>query len=259
MPRQAVEPTLIWSVRRALRLLEEVSNSPSGNTAKSLARRSGLALPTTYHLLRTLVHDDYLIKLEDGSYILGDHVDELVSATPGHLVQRKIRTSMAELRDRTGAAAYLARYHDGEAEVTEIVDSPAARRVDCPVDFREAAHATAVGKCLLSGLSRTERTEHLDRHPPTDLTPRTRTGVRDLVHAPQAPLCMDTEEYVLGTSCLAVPVNGWRTPVAVGVSLPATRFSRAHGAPEALTTAAERISAALAVSGTFPTGRKAPA
>ncbi|MBE9372987.1 helix-turn-helix domain-containing protein [Saccharopolyspora sp. HNM0983] len=259
MPRQAVEPTLISSVRRALRLLEEVSNSPRGNTAKSLARRSGLALPTTYHLLRTLVHDGYLDKLEDGSYVLGDHVGEVLSASPGHLVHRKVRASLAELRDRTRAAAYLARYHDGEAEVTEIVDSPAHPRVDCPIDFREAAHATAVGKCLLSGLSRSERAEHFDRHPPLDLTPQTLTRTRELVHGARPRLCVDTEEYSLGTSCVAVPVDGWPTPVAVGVSLPAGRFDRARGVRDELVAAAERIAGALAVSGMFPEARKTPA
>uniref|UniRef100_UPI0038CD6E1C helix-turn-helix domain-containing protein n=1 Tax=Saccharopolyspora oryzae TaxID=2997343 RepID=UPI0038CD6E1C len=38
------EPTLITSVQRALRLLEAVSEQPSGTTAKNLSRRTGIAL-----------------------------------------------------------------------------------------------------------------------------------------------------------------------------------------------------------------------
>ncbi|MGW2013427.1 hypothetical protein [Streptomyces sp. NPDC001927] len=45
------KPTLIGSVRRALLLLEIV--------AKRVSRTAGLPLDTTYHLLRTLVHDGY--------------------------------------------------------------------------------------------------------------------------------------------------------------------------------------------------------
>ncbi|MCZ9336989.1 helix-turn-helix domain-containing protein, partial [Streptomyces sp. TRM76130] len=46
--------TLIGSVRRAMRLLECVARHRYGAPAKQLARETGLALPTAYHLLRTL-------------------------------------------------------------------------------------------------------------------------------------------------------------------------------------------------------------
>lgn len=52
--------TLIGSVQRAMRLLEAVAGHECGAPAKQLARETGLALPTTYHLLRTLVHEGYL-------------------------------------------------------------------------------------------------------------------------------------------------------------------------------------------------------
>lgn len=82
----APAPTLIVSVQRALRLLETVSSHPDGAPAKQLAREAGLPLPTAYHLLRTLAHEDYL-RREKGVFILGDAVERL--AIGGALQNRR--------------------------------------------------------------------------------------------------------------------------------------------------------------------------
>ncbi len=70
---------LIRSVQRALRLLEAASAHERGLPAKVLAREVGLALGTTYHLLRTLTFEGYLKRLPDGSYVLGDRVPRLLN------------------------------------------------------------------------------------------------------------------------------------------------------------------------------------
>jgi len=59
------ERGLLGSVQRALRVLDVVSHAEEGVTAKAVARRAGLKLSTTYHLLNTLVHEGYLVRLED--------------------------------------------------------------------------------------------------------------------------------------------------------------------------------------------------
>src|SRR2546423_783368 len=51
---------LIQSVSRALRILEEVGDSPEGLNAKQIAHRCDIALPTTYHLVRTLTYEGQL-------------------------------------------------------------------------------------------------------------------------------------------------------------------------------------------------------
>jgi IclR family transcriptional regulator, acetate operon repressor len=68
-------PTLIQSVQRALRLLEVVAQHEGRAHAKELSRAAGLTLPTTYHLLRTLTHEGYLRRLDEGTYVLGDRLD----------------------------------------------------------------------------------------------------------------------------------------------------------------------------------------
>ena len=65
---------LVRSLQRGLRIINVVAERGPLH-AKPLARRVGLPLPTTYHLLRTLVHDGYLARLDDGSYVLGGRLD----------------------------------------------------------------------------------------------------------------------------------------------------------------------------------------
>ncbi|HET7742451.1 MULTISPECIES: helix-turn-helix domain-containing protein [unclassified Mycolicibacterium] len=69
-----VEQPLVRSLQRGLQIINLVAVSGPLH-AKSVARRVELSLPTAYHLLRTLVHDGYLVRLDDGSYVLGGRLD----------------------------------------------------------------------------------------------------------------------------------------------------------------------------------------
>ena len=68
------EQTLIRSLQRGLRIINVVA-AHGPLHAKPVARQVELPLPTAYHLLRTLVHDGYLTRLDDGAYVLGGRLD----------------------------------------------------------------------------------------------------------------------------------------------------------------------------------------
>lgn len=65
------EKSLVRSLQRGLRIINVVA-AEGPLHAKLVARSVKLPLPTAYHLLRTLVHDNYLVRLDDGTYVLGD-------------------------------------------------------------------------------------------------------------------------------------------------------------------------------------------
>ncbi|MFB7594269.1 IclR family transcriptional regulator [Streptomyces sp. NPDC056160] len=238
-------PTLIASVQRAFRLMEAVGAHEGGAPAKLLARETGLALATTYHLLRTLVHDGYLRKLDDGSFVLGDRLDALHDGSRTQSRLSRIRPALGSLRDDLSAAAYLTFYEDGEIRVAEIVDGPRAPRADLWVGFEEAGHATALGKCVLRELDDEGRQEYLSRHLLADLTPRTITHRTELLRRldafPDATAVTDLEEYSLGVVCVAVPVYQGETLGSLGVSLRADRDR-----PAALREASQRLLATAA-------------
>ncbi|MFI1734454.1 IclR family transcriptional regulator [Streptomyces acidicola] len=220
-------PTLITSVQRAFRLLEAVSAHENGAPAKQLAHDARLPLATAYHLLRTLLHDGYVRKLDDGGFVLGDRLETLHITGRGQAQLSRVRPTLAALRDELTTAAYLTFYEEGEIRVAEIVDGPKAPRVDIWVGFEEAGHATALGKSVLRELDDDSRRDYLARHPLVDLTPRTITSrpelLRHLDSSPVAPAVTDLEEYAVGTVCIAVPVYSGDTLGSLGVSLRAER------------------------------------
>ncbi|GAA3126394.1 IclR family transcriptional regulator [Streptomyces echinatus] len=245
-------PTLITSVQRALRLLEAVSAHENGAPAKQLARETELPLATAYHLLRTLLHDGYVRKLDDGGFVLGDKVNSLHAVGHAQTLLSRVRPALAALRDELSTATYLTFYEEGEIRVAEIVDGPRAPRVDLWVGFEDAGHATALGKSVLRELDEEGRRDYLSRHHLADLTPRTITRLPELLRRldapPLAPAVTDLEEYALGTVCVAVPVYRGDTPGSLGVSLPVERQDRLPEIRARLLPLASRVTRGLSLT-----------
>ncbi|MEV5432649.1 IclR family transcriptional regulator [Streptomyces sp. NPDC052701] len=245
-------PTLITSVQRAFRLLEAVSAHENGAPAKQLARETGLPLATAYHLLRTLVNDGYVRKLDDGGFVLGDKLQALHGAARGQTLLSRVRPTLAALRDDLATAAYLTFYEDGEIRIADIVDGPRAPRTDLWVGFADAGHATALGKSVLRELDEEARKDYLSRHHLADLTPRTITSPPELLRridsSPVAPAVTDLQEYSLGTVCVAVPVYRGDTLGSLGVSLPADRLPRLEEVRTRLIPVASRVTRALSLT-----------
>lgn len=252
------QPTLIVSVQRALHLLDAVGSSERPMTAKALARATGEKLPTTYHLLRTLVHEGYLSR-RDGGYVLGERVSSLSARLHPPSLRERARPALAGLHDTLRAASYLVLYRDGELELVDVVDSPAAPRVDLWVDLTASGHATALGKAVLSALDEDGRRDYLARHELADLTPYTLTDRRALLsgltgrrYDTAGALVVDRQEYSLGIACVATPLRVVREDgdVAVGavaISVAARRLDGVRRSASDLTRAAERLALELAL------------
>jgi len=240
--------TLIGSVQRALHLLEEVAASGAPVPAKALARRVGLNLPTAYHLLRTLVHEGYLQRLDDG-YVIGEAFAVMTERRGAANRAWRARPALAALRDEVGAAAYLAVYGEGEISILEIADSPAAPRVDLWVGVQDSAHASALGKGILGRLSAEEQADYLDRHPLAPLTSHTHTDPVSLLRSirDHGPVTLDEGEYLPGTACVGVPLPGGDLVGTVAVSVPQRKTETILARVPALESAAARIALAITI------------
>ncbi|MEU0332304.1 IclR family transcriptional regulator C-terminal domain-containing protein [Streptomyces sp. NPDC006193] len=239
------------SVQRAMRLLETVAGHAHGATAKQLAREAGIALPTTYHLLRTLVHEGYLCR-EKGLFFLGDAVARLTSSGARQKRRSTVADTLACWRDSIGVPVYYAMYREGEIEVMCVSDSREAPAVEEWADFRETGHAHAIGQCLLSQLDEEARRDHLARCP---VQPLTRYTVRDndallrrLARLRRMEAVVERQEYALGTVCAAVPITVGTTAATMAISLPAQRADRLLPAVERLQTEIGRNLGSLALS-----------
>ena len=260
------QPTLIQSVQRALHVMEALAGRNGRATVKQLARDTGLALPTTYHLVRTLAHEGYISRLDDGSVVMTSRLGELARDSSPQVAQ--VRAILAELRDLVGAVVYFARVDDGEISVSEIVESSRAPRVDLWVGMHDAAHATALGKAILTALPEDLRRDYLDRHRPAALTANTLTDVSELLaqmHDNQPKrrsaknalsadetrvTAVDNEEYSSGVSCVAsalvTPQGGI---AAVGLAVPTRRLAREPELRRHVASTAGQVERALSIAG----------
>ncbi|GGT38071.1 transcriptional regulator [Streptomyces kurssanovii] len=247
---KAAAPTLISSVQRALRLLEAAGAHPDGAPAKQLAREAGIPLPTAYHLLRTLTHDDYL-RRRSGVYTLGDAVERLVVGTPESR-RTTLEDSLAHWRDAIGVPVYFALYREGEIDIVAVSDTPYAPAVPEWADFRETGHAHAIGQCLLGQLDESSRRDHLSRHPVQPVTPYTvrdgRTMLERLAARGSMEPVVERQEYALGTVCAAIPITLGCHAATMAISLPLDQEARLLPAVEQLRSGIGGLLGSLAFS-----------
>ncbi|WP_063738053.1 MULTISPECIES: IclR family transcriptional regulator [unclassified Streptomyces] len=249
--RESHPTTLIGSVQRAMRLLECVAAREYGATAKQLAREAQLALPTTYHLLRTLTHEGYL-RRDKGLFFLGDAAERLSSSGAEQKRRSTVADALAHWRDMLGVPVYYAVYRAGEIEIVSVADTRGNPAVAEWADFRETGHAHAIGQCLLSQLDDATRRDHLDRHPVRALTPYTvpdaRTLLRRLERVGRMEPVFERQEYALGTACAALPLTAGTTAATVAVSLPCHQADRLLPAVRRLQSELGRLLGTLAPS-----------
>jgi DNA-binding IclR family transcriptional regulator len=146
-----------------LKVLEVVGESPSGLTTKQIARRCEITVAAAYRMLRTLAHTGYVLRREDGGYMLGlavaDRFRELVVAMRGPVeVSEVLRSAAAE----TGYSHYMATFVSGRVAITATAEGPRSPYLeDLVPGFDDGAHATALGKTLLATLEPRQRIGYL--------------------------------------------------------------------------------------------------
>ncbi|MGD9485323.1 IclR family transcriptional regulator C-terminal domain-containing protein [Streptomyces sp. TRM70308] len=226
------------SVQYALRLLETVCRHGDGISEDGLARSTRLPPAQLTHLLAMLRAERYLRRLPDGDYVIGEAFTRLGTTGSRRVLREQLQCKLVELRDDIGAAVYISRYEDGEVKITQFAAGRHAPPVTEWVDFKAAAHASAVGKALLTQLDHDGRRDHLARHKAVRLTSRTTTSERALFsqldsRPPTVPV-LDLQEYAVGTVCAAVPLTAGTSVGCLAVSMPLQHAHRLRGAARKL-------------------------
>jgi DNA-binding IclR family transcriptional regulator len=213
MPQQEPPSDLVRSVSRALRLLEEIGDHPDGISAKRLASRCEMKLATVYHLLRTLRYEGYLERRPSGDYVLGLAIAERFRSLVSALANPPpVPAVMRRLAGATGHSTYLARFVEGRITITQVVEAPGSPPLeDLIVGFNDAAHATALGKALLSTLPRSTRRAYLADAGLRPFTPNTVTDSEaleaEIAAYARRGLFSELEQYRREVGCVATLIR----------------------------------------------------
>lgn len=230
----------VQSVRKAVDILLAVAGNDGPVTLTEAAAKSGIPIATARRLLGTLV-DTSLVRREGKGYSLGVRAYEIGKKAEAALSFGGSRAYLRRLADRTGENANLA-ILDG-TDVVYLVCEECSKvvRAFTVQGARVPAHATGVGKVLLSGLTGAE-IEALYRGKSLEsFTPRTMVTLETILaearQARELGYAMDEGEREEGVLCVAAPVRDYwgRVVAAVSVSGPSARLGKARAECRRLT------------------------
>jgi DNA-binding IclR family transcriptional regulator len=222
-------------VSRAFRILEAVGREPTGLSVKQIASRCDMSTTSAYHIVRTLHYEGYLTRLQDGAYTTGfevaDRYRELVSAFRGpSAVGEVLRRAAWE----SGYSHILGSFVDRRIVVTAVAEGRNSPYVeDLVPGFDEGAHATALGKSLLSTLNPLQRRRYLEENGLRRFTRNTLVSVQtleaDLARGERIGMQVEVAQFRAEVGCGSVLVRNHRDEhrrITVAISAPAVDLQR---------------------------------
>jgi DNA-binding IclR family transcriptional regulator len=216
----------VKSAARVLDLLEYLAGCSEPVQLKEIVAVLGFPKSSTHALAQTLVARGYAIQDATERYVLvhgGSH-GSAARAREARLVSAA-HPVMEALRDRSGETVVLSvRTHRGEAKRLAKCVSRQAIRFDIDLDAAPAqAYCSAAGRVLLAHCDAQSVEAYFARTPLIARTPKTVTDPAALrailARVRKLGYGMSDEEYVLGSTGLAVPVRDREGQVIAALNL----------------------------------------
>ncbi|MEU4572997.1 IclR family transcriptional regulator [Nonomuraea sp. ATR24] len=221
-----MEPQLVKSAERTVRILEALAASPTTLTLSELQQATGFPRSSLHALMRTLVELNWVeTDTARSAFGIGPHA--LLTGT-AYLDKDPAlpfaQETLEDLREEVGQTAHFARRDDAHVLYLATRDSREAHHVIPRVGRRLPAHVTALGQVLLAQLTDDEVAALL----PTPLTAVTEHTIVDLEKLTDEldqvrtrGWAYEREQGTPGVACVAVAVD-YRIPAtdAISCSMP---------------------------------------
>ena len=256
--KQKAPAYIVPALERGLRMLQAFSADRPVQSLGRLARELGVPRATAFRLADTLAHLGFLVRDEEtGEYRVGAAALRLGWTYLSGLDLPEIaHPTLAGLRRRTGASVHMAVRDGRDVVYVGRLPANAALASNIRVGSRLPAHASSMGRAMLSGLGAGALAElyegagRLERF--TDETPGSLAELRRLLagDAANGGVVVSRGFYERGVASVAAPVRDGtgRVVAAINVTAPEGRFPEEALAGEVrghVVAAAREISAAL--------------
>lgn len=216
----------VKSAGRALDIIEHLADVET-QTFPELVAALSLPRSSAHGLMRTLVAAGW-VELDSVTkrYSLGLKAWQIGQRYDGHrLLLESGPALMARLTDETGETVQMARLDGVENVYIAISPSPNPMRLASNVGMRLHAHATGIGKALLSTLPDEDVRRRLHQVAIPRLTAKTLTEPEEILAAisrgRDRGFFIDDEEFIDGCRCVAIPLT-WPEETGVAAALSIT-------------------------------------
>jgi len=216
----------IQSLERAFAILEEVARNRDGINLAELSKAVGLHNSTAFHLVKTMVQLGYVNQLRDSKrYRIGSRLFTLATGALEENSLLALATPVLEsLTRKTGEAGHFAIRSGNDVVVIARTAGSGLLQMADRAGSQRPAHATALGKVLLSALSDEQIRQVLGPDPLRKFTGKTIVDrgalLREIDEVRRKGIAYDDGEFDAEIRCVAVPVHDFagRVAGAVGIS-----------------------------------------
>ena len=203
--------SVINSLLKAIKIMNLFDASASRLSLPEISSQVGIPKSTAHSILKTLLSEGYIEKVDRDLYALG---------TAPLVLSQNIRVNveirdpaaplLRKLADSTRQSVYLTIKDDHYALYIYAIESPQRLLARTAVGDRVPLHCTSVGKAILSQLTDEEVKQIVDSVGLTRYTDKTITDMdalqRDLKSTRSRGYAIDGEEHEIDTYCVGAPV-----------------------------------------------------
>ncbi|MBU1428308.1 IclR family transcriptional regulator [bacterium] len=223
----------IHSVENAFSLLEVLADNGLELGIAELCKKISLPKGTVHRLLGTLKNLGYIEQNpRNRKYYLTVKIFKLGTAVTDRVGLVQIIPYMKKLSQKFNETINLAILDRDEIIYLYSVGSDNTLKLDLRIGSYQPAYCAAVGKVLLAYLSDQELDGYLQRVKLKSYTPYTITSKeylkKDLKLIKERGYSFVNEEYMVGVSCVAVPIKDQQGKVCAGLSfsVPTVRMDK---------------------------------
>jgi DNA-binding IclR family transcriptional regulator len=226
---------LVKSAKRCLEILNLLTTYPDGLRFVEIEEKLSVPRSSLHGLIATLTY---------GSWVSSDPVTKkfmlgvrALEAGRAFLKREgfpsRARPYMEQIRDDLGETVQLSVLEGRYNVYVAKVDGRHALALASAVGVRLPAHATGVGKALLSGLDSASLNYLYNGVKLESCTAQTITSKSDLVselaRIRELGYATDNQEYSIGVRCIAVPIHNTSGQIAAAIStsIPTVRYNEA--------------------------------
>jgi IclR family KDG regulon transcriptional repressor len=218
--------TYVKSANRAMEILQLVNANPQGLSLSEICQRLEMPKSSTHELLHAMEQQKFL-QIDGKRYKIGIRIFELGQTASRNLdILRAVRPHVKWLSSQSSMTTQFGILEKTEVIYLSKITSHEGIAVESQVGARMPAHATALGKAMLSLLPDEVLETNYESVVFEKFTPSTiasTSELRDrLNEIRDKKFAEDHEEFTKGVFCLSVPVPALRedTIGAISISMP---------------------------------------